>query len=273
VPLGNCRRGSAVNYLGPNCWLLLFVIAACVGVPAKDEAEKKRVLILTETQGFRHSSIPEAVGVVRMLGVETGQWQVTQVADTPEQVQTAIAAGNLATVDLVVFANTTGDLSFRSEGREAFYEWVRGGGSYVGIHSASDTFHGDSAYLDLVRGEFLTHGPQTQVTVFVQDTAHAATSELPDLFEIFDEIYEFQNWSRDSVHVLLTLHAHPQSGALGDFPISWSNRLGEGRMFYTALGHRKDIYTNPVFVEHLRGGILWALGLGQGNDGKGNPIR
>lgn len=235
-------------------------------------ADKKRVLIITQAAGFKHSSIPVAAQTVRDLGSETGDWVVTGEAGTAEQVAQAITASNLAGTDLVFFANTTGNLGFTPQGKTDFYQWIRAGGAYAGVHSAADTFHGDPQYLDLVRGEFQTHGPQVKVEVFNQDPAHPACKEVPACFEIYDEIYEYKNWSRAGVHMLLTMHKHPQRDEKGDFPVAWTNRSGSGRMFYTSLGHREDVYQNPIYRAHLTGGIRWALGLMSGSDQRGNPL-
>lgn len=234
---------------------------------------KKKVLLITQAAGFRHSSIPVAATTVRTLGDKTGLWEVCGEAGTAEQVAAAITAENLKGVDLVFFANTTGNLGFTPEGKTAFYQWIEKGGAYAGVHSAADTFHGDAAYLNLVRGEFLTHGPQVKVQVFNQDPKHPATKDLPASFEIFDEIYLYKNWERGRVHVLLSMHQHPNKpDEKGDFPVAWTNRVGRGRMFYTSLGHREDVYQNELYLKHLTGGLKWALGLAEGNDAPGNPI-
>lgn len=246
-------------------------LAGCSS-PAGVPSPRKRLLVITETVEYRHGSIPFAVEAVRSLGNETTEWEITDTADTADQVRALMTTEKLSAVDAVVFASTTGTLSFSQEGRTAFYEWMRNGGAYIGIHSASDTFHGDADYLDLLGGEFLTHGPQTEVEIFVQDRAHPACAGLPDSFTFFEEIYEFKGWSRAAVHMLLAMHHHPQEGTPGDFPVAWTRRYGQGRVFYTSLGHRDDTYANELFRKHLRGGIQWALGLKAGDDTHGNPI-
>lgn len=246
--------------------------------PGKDPEpvppSRKRLLVLTETTGYRHSSIATAVATLRELGEQTDQWQVTAQANSAAEVGAAITADGLRTVDAVVFANTTGTLSFSPAGRRAFYDWVRGGGAYIGLHSATDTFHGDSLYLDLVRGEFQHHGSPVTVSAIPQDTAHPACQTLPSTgWRIYEEIYEFKNWQRNDVRTLLALRTHPQTGAAGDFPLAWARRHGQGRMFYTALGHFEDTYANPMFRAHLTGGIRWALGLAPAIETNGNPPR
>jgi uncharacterized protein len=262
------RRTFALQLTGT-----IAALARCAAHPAGASTETKRLLVLSQTAGFRHDTIPNIVATVRSLGREAGQWEVVEQADSAEQVARAITAARLREVDGVVFASTTGTLAFTPEGKTAFYDWMRAGGSFIGVHSASDTFHGDAAYLGLIGGEFENHGPQREVEVRVQDPQHPATAGLPASFSFFDEIYEFKNWRRSDVHVLLSMPRHPQTGAPGDFPLSWTKRYGQGRMFYVALGHRADAYTNPRFIQHLAGGSRWALGLLPGDDSPGNPIR
>jgi uncharacterized protein len=256
---------------------LLFNVFGCrdkVSPPPEGIPARKRLLVLTETTGYRHSSITTAVQTMRALGEETGQWYTVAQADNAAEVAAAITAERLQSVDAVVFANTTGTLSFTPAGRLAFYAWVKNGGAYIGIHSATDTFHGDSLYLDLVRGEFMQHGAPVTVNAIPQDTTHPACQSLPSAgWSVFEEIYEFKNWQRADVRTLLAMRSHPQTSTLGDYPLAWARRYGQGRMFYTALGHFEDTYANPQFRTHLTGGIRWALGLAEGNETNGNPPR
>jgi hypothetical protein len=245
------------------------LLARCRPTPS-EASPRRRLLLVTEAEGFRHDSIPVAVDTLRALG-QDGGWEVVGVAATADEVADAVTAERLAGVDGVCFALTTGTLGFTTEGRSAFYSWIARGGAFVGIHSASDTFHDDPAYRDMLGAEFRTHGPQVRVEVVVQDAAHPACAGLPPTFEIFDEIHEFQGWERARVHTLLALRRHPQTGAPGDFPIAWTRRSELGRVFYTALGHRSDVYADPRYRSHLRGGIRWALGFAAGDDAYGNP--
>lgn len=244
--------------------------------PAGAQGKTKKIQCITWAQGFKHSSRALAADTVKKLGEKTGKWEVVGIAEDQAQMNAALAPDRLKDLDLVFFANTTGDLGMTPEVKTAFYNWIKDGGAYAGVHSASDTYHGDAEYLDLVRGEFLTHGPQVKVKVFNQDPKHPATKGLPEMFEIYDEIYQFKNWDRSRVHVLLSLKNHPdpkRAEETGDYAVAWTNRLGKGRMFYTSLGHREDVYQNEIYLQHLTGGLLWALGLAKGDDKPGNPIR
>jgi uncharacterized protein len=262
------RRDFAVKVVGGA--LAVAGVGSIAGIPALG-AQKKRVLVLSQAAGFRHSSIPVAAATVRRLGEQTGKWEVLQEAGTPEEVAAAVTAENLKRFDLVFFGNTTGNLNFTPEGRTAFYQWIENGGAYAGVHSASDTFHGDPLYENLVRGHFRDHGPQVTVRIYNQDPSHPATRDVPENFEIHDEIYLFKGWDRSRVHVLLAMPKHPNNDEQGDFPVAWTNRVGKGRMFYTSLGHREDVYENEIYLKHLTGGILWALGLAEARDTPGNP--
>ena len=135
----------------------------------------------------------------------------------------------------------------------------------------------------MIGGEFKTHGAQAEVDAINQDRHHPAVAHLPASFHVKDEIYILNGFNRAEVHGLLTLDKHPNTGAPGDYPISWCKNIGKGRLFYTSLGHREDVWDpnwkdakgnrdNPpavaqAYQEHIMGGIKWALGLAKG-DGK-----
>jgi type 1 glutamine amidotransferase len=107
------------------------------------------------------------------------------------------------------------------------------------------------------------------VTIDVEDTGHAATESLGGEWVIADEIYQFRDgsFSKDSAHMLLSIDTdktklEPQKMKKGEYyPVSWTRKEGEGRVFYTSLGHREDVWTNPKFQQHLTGGLKWATGL------------
>jgi len=117
----------------------------------------------------------------------------------------------------------------------------------------------------MIGGEFLTHGPQAAVVCLNMDPEHPSTRHLGPKFPIFDEIYILKSFYRDRVHGLLTLDKHPNTGAPGDYPIAWSKMVGQGKLFYTSLGHREDVWLSRDYQYHIMGGIRWALGLVEGN--------
>jgi type 1 glutamine amidotransferase len=162
---------------------------------------------------------------------------------------------------------TTGELPMSDEQKAALMDFVRGGKGFAGIHSATDTFYKWADYGSMIGGYFNDHPWHQEVTVRVEDRAHPATKHLPASFTLNDEIYQFRNWSRDDVHVLLSVD--PASVDLTkpnvkrtdkDFALAWTKTVGKGRAFYTALGHEPAVWRDERFQQHLVGGISWAIG-------------
>ncbi len=225
----------------------------------------KRVLVVTVTKGFRHGSIPVAEATTKALADESKGKFTVDYARTDEELQSKMSPAALKGYDAVFFANTTGDLPIPD--RDAFLAWVRAGHGFIGAHSASDTFHGYQPYIAMLGGEFRTHGPQVTVTCVVEDAKHPATKSFEqNTFDVYEEIYEFKNFDWNRVHGLLRMNAHPQTKAPGEYPLAWCRREEKGRVFYTALGHRDEVWQSPWFRKHLMGGILWALGSEKGDD-------
>jgi type 1 glutamine amidotransferase len=221
-----------------------------------------RVLVVTHTAGFRHSSIPVAETTIESLGRSSGLFTVT-FCRTADDVARLLSASALASVDAVVFANTTGNLGIPD--LAAFLAWVAAGHGFAGMHSASDTYHDAPAYLDMLGNEFLTHGEQTTVEAVVENAGHPASAPLGTRFRVLDEIYRFTRNNRGEVVTLLSLDRYPSdglpdAGQPGDLPLAWARMHGSGRVFYTALGHREDVWENPQYQQHVLGGIRWALG-------------
>lgn len=266
-------------------------------VPSTQAAPKK-VLVVTTTTGFRHSSIPTAEKVLAELAKDSAAFTVEYARVEPNDPQfkgpdgkpdkskvseaikkvldEKMSKAALKTYDAIIFANTTGDLPLPD--KEAFLEWIESGKGFVGMHSATDTFHNFQPYIDMIGAEFLRHGPQVSVDAINQDTECPACKHLPAQWKIYDEIYQFKNFDRSKVHGLLTLDKNPdpKDGKPGDYPISWCKEYGKGRVFYTSLGHREDMWdpnTPPDFKrmnskeialayqKHILDGIKWALGL------------
>jgi type 1 glutamine amidotransferase len=273
------------------------LVCGVAGLPSVAQAAPKKVLVVTVTTGFRHSSIPTAEKVLAELGKESRAFTVEYARVEPndaqfkgpdgkpdkEKVGEAIKAvlaekmspAALKHYDAIIFANTTGDLPLPDN--QAFLDWIKSGKGFVGMHSATDTFHGFQPYIEMIGAEFKTHGAQVKVDAINQDQECPACKHLPANWEVFDEIYQFKNFDPAKVHSLLTLDKHPNDKTPGNYPISWCKEYGKGRVFYTSLGHREDVWDptwkdrkNPkeiaeAYQAHILGGIKWALGLEKGN--------
>lgn len=245
--------------------LAALLLVACLSIA---EAAPQKVILVTATKGFRHSSIPTAENVLTTLGQTSGAFTVVDVVrGGPEgkddaEVREKLTLDKLRAVDGVIFANTTGDLAIPDV--EGFIKWIADGHAFIGMHSCSDTFHGFPAFIQMLGGEFLSHDAQVGIRAINQSPHHPATRDLGPTYDIFDEIYLFKNFDRSKVHGLLGLDAHPNWKFPGDYPVAWSKQFQNGRIFYTSLGHREDVWASASFQRHILGGIQWALGLEAG---------
>ena len=234
------------------------LLALAVTASAQPRPEPKRLLVVTVTKGFRHASIPVAERMLEELAKQSSTFTL-DFARTDEDLAEKMSPKALEAYDGLVFASTTGELPLPD--RDGFLEWLGRGRAFVGLHAATDTYHGWPPYVEMVGGEFKTHGPQTSVSLLVGEKDHPATRGLSGPTEVFDEIYEFTSFERSRVQVLLYLDRHPQDQTPGFYPMAWTRLHGAGRVFYTALGHREDVLQAPWFRDHLLGGIVWALGV------------
>ena len=118
----------------------------------------------------------------------------------------------------------------------------------------------------MLGNECLTHGDEAMVEARVENAAHPASSPLGPRFPVFDEIYRFTRSNRAEVTMRLSLDRHPadglpQAGEPGDLPLIWVKNYDEGRVFYTALSHREDVWQDVLYQQHILGGIRWVLRL------------
>jgi hypothetical protein len=299
---------EAMKLSASGCLLCAGVIVGCLGITAVAQAAPRKVLVVTVTTGFRHSSIPTAEKVLGELAKESGAFTVEYARVEPKdpqfqgpdgkpdtaKVNAAIEAvlaekmspAALKHYDAIVFANTTGNLPLPD--RQAFLDWIKSGKGFVGMHSATDTFHGFAGYLDMIGAEFKTHdSQQMEVQPINQNPQCPACAHLGKDWKVFDEIYQFKNFDSSKVHGLLTLDKKPSAKdpAPGEYPIAWCKEYGKGRVFYTSLGHREDVWDptwpdrkNPkavaeAYQKHILNGIKWALGMEEWNVKLQKPLK
>ena len=255
---------------------LLALLLASVAALA---AEPNRALVFSKTVGFRHKdSIP--------LGNEllAKQFKAAGLEVDITEDAAVFTAENLAKYRAVAFMSTTGDVmgdvvakDASKEAKEAaakaalprraaFQAWLENGGAFVGVHAASDAGAADKYwpwFANMIGGLFNGH-PSQQVAILrpiVKD--HPANKHLGAEWKRKDEWYSFKNLAADNI-VLLEIDEKsyaPQKGKeMGDHhPMTWGKDVGKGRMFYTALGHTKESFSEPDFIQHLNGGLLWAM--------------
>jgi type 1 glutamine amidotransferase len=212
-----------------------------------------RVLVLTATAGFRHDDAIKAAGpaLVQIALNNLGEFLFTQTENLAD-----IRADTLINYNVIFFACTTGELAFTDAQKAAIVNFVEQGGGFMGAHSATDTLYDWADYGRIVGAYFKEHPWTQEATVTVEDTSHPATRALPASFRLFEEYYTFRDNPRPRVHVLLSLNT-ASVGAQGDYPLAWTQTIGQGRSFYTALGHFAGTWNDPRFRDHLVGAIRW----------------
>jgi len=239
------------------------IIVLAMGAANTWAAPLPRVLFVTHSGGFRHQVVTRspdgslAFAERQLQAAARDRFEVIATQDPGE-----LSRDKLKSYRAVVFY-TTGELPIEVE---ALTDFVRDGGGFAGIHSATDTLYKSAAYGDMIGGYFDGHPWHEKVRIEVEDTRHPATAHLGPSFEIADEIYQFKDWDRKKLHVLLSLDdASVDLAKQGvkradhDFANAWTREYGEGRVFYTALGHREEVWADPRFLTHLVNGIAWAL--------------
>ena len=220
-----------------------------------DSEQAFAVLVFSKTAGFRHDSIPTGTAALKSLG-EQHRFTV----DATEDATVFVDAG-LARYRTVVFLNTTGDVLDSSQ-QAAFERFIRRGGGFVGIHSATDTEYDWPWYRGLVGTYFLKHPPIQPAVLKVLDAAHPSTRHLPAEWPRTDEWYNFRDDPSARVNVLLRIEESSYSGgSMGsNHPMAWYHAYDGGKAWYTALGHTIESYREPAFLQHVLGGILWSSG-------------
>ncbi|GHB76258.1 ThuA domain-containing protein [Persicitalea jodogahamensis] len=236
----------------------LLALAVCCGLSigfVSAQSGGKRVLVFSKTEGYHHNSIAVGNKLIMQLGKENGF-----VVDTTTN-SNAFTDDNLKKYSEVVFLSTTGDVLDDVQ-QVAFERYIQAGGGYVGIHAAADTEYGWPWYNRLVGGWFASH-PKNNIQTgeaFVVNRNHPSMEGFPDKWTVKDEFYDFKNFNKD-VTVLVKIDENSyKEGQMGDdHPMAWYHEFEGGKAFYTNFGHTDEMYSNPVYVKHLLGGMKWAM--------------
>jgi hypothetical protein len=263
---------------------------------------KKKLLFLTHPALYKHTSLGAAEKAVIELGAKGGYDVTTLEGykqDVDKIDLSIISPSYLAQFDGLMLM-TNGNLPLTLDQKKAIVDYVRTGHALVGTHCATLTLYDYPEFGEVIGGYYrrsivpATRIGQSNIGVLkVEDAKNPATKFLGGSWPLAEEFYQFGTavwdagkptenisqvgrlhipmaFTRDRVHVLLSLDTEkmdltglgPEITKGGDYPQAWTKSFGTGRVFYTTLGHRDDIWSNdPVFRAHVNGGIRWALGL------------
>lgn len=217
-------------------------------------------MVFSRTTAYRHDSIPDGIVALRALGDEHGF--AVEATEDPDVLADGLAAGPEA-LRVVIFLSTSGDV-LTPEGRKNLREYVTAGGGFMGVHAAACTEYDWPYYGDLLGARFARHPELQPGVVAVEDHGHPATEHLGPRWPFTDEWYDFRSSPRGSVRVLASADesSYAGGGMGADHPLVWCREArapGGGRVFYTALGHSREAYADPVFRRHLLGGLRYVM--------------
>ncbi|MGL6094206.1 MAG: ThuA domain-containing protein [Fimbriiglobus sp.] len=268
---------------------------AAMLAPAADSTPTKRLLLVTDSGGFVHDSVGVAEEILKEIGPKHG-FAVTAHRFTREpdakvlekyseafRARTGLTvtaencgrvnAETLKNFDVVLFFTTGNPLN--KEEVADLAAWVKAGGALAGTHCATDTLYArketpwNAVYGDMIGGYFDGHPWHQKVKLKVEDPKHPAAAGFEPGAEIADEIYQFraEPYSREKLRIILSIdnssvdvNKKDVRRADKDFAVAWVQNYGKGKVFYTSLGHRKEVWKDPRFQAHLIGGLQWATG-------------
>ena len=247
--------------------MVSLLVLACLTAGVLGASPERRVLVYTKNQVgkglYVHDNIPASVAAIKKMGEENNFG--VDVSDDPS----VFTDQNLKRYKALIFDNTNNEIFGSEDQKAAFQCYIRAGGGFVGIHSASGSMRQWPWFWEMLGGKFLRHPKLQTFTIKVKDPKDISTAHLGASFEWTDEFY-FLDHMPDGLHVLLagdlTTLTDPAKdkypGKLfGDeFPLAWRHEFDGGREWYTALGHKPEYYSDPKLTKHILGGILWAMG-------------
>jgi type 1 glutamine amidotransferase len=237
----------------------LLAASILAGPQLRAQERPARLLYFTHSAGYRHDVIPVSRDILKQIGAAAG-FEVTASEDVA-----VFTAKNLQHYGAVMFF-TTGELPMSAAQQHAFTDFIRAGGGFLGVHSATDTFYQWPEYLKVIGGYFDQHPWHQTVLVEVADRRSPLVAFLGTSFVVTDEIYQIRDFDVGGSHALLRLdptsvdlggpdvHQHPYG-----WPLAWTRAYGGGRVFYTALGHEEGVWRDYRYQQMLRNAALWAL--------------
>jgi len=246
--------------------------------PHEEKIHLKHILVIAQTKGWEHDSIPDAMAAIYNLGHDSGLWDATLRTDTELITKKDLGhrnAKNLDYFDALIFVSTTGELDLDDSQKQDMMSFIKDDGKgFVGIHAALDTNYKWPEYGEMIGGWFDQHPWFTfNAPIINEDPSFPAVRHFPHQFVKYDEIYQPKEWSRDKVHVLLSLDPTKLDYANNprihrtdhDFAVAWDKMYGKGRVFYSTLGHTPESWSDPDIRTMYFEAIKWVLGMTEGS--------
>ena len=243
-------------------------VAPMLSWPASNPTtDKLSILVFSKTQGFRHHESIIAGKAYFQTLAEQRSWFIAETENAavfnPDQ---------LNRFHVVIFNNATRPYLTATQ-RAALKEFIEHGGGFIAIHAAGDNSHHEWAWYrdQVIRASFTMHTlfPVLQkATLITEDNQHPTTRHLPKRWQSTDEWYSFSDNPRDNgSKVLLRVDEstyNPWPCPMGDdHPIAWHHQVGQGRIYYNAMGHTAEQFEDERFRIMLVNAIEWVARLPQ----------
>jgi len=246
-------------------------------VGAAEGKKPQKVLYFTRNVGFYHSVVVRKGGQLshsEKILTELGKKHGFEVVCSKDG---TIFDGDIDQYDVIAFycngnltkPNKQKEPPMTPAGAARLMEAIAGGKGVVGFHSTCNCWgtagpkkEGVDPFIHMLGGGFVSHGPQQAATMKIVSPKFPGMDGLGESFKLHEEWYAMKEFPRD-LHVILVQETAGMKGGCYQrppFPSTWARMQGKGRVFYTALGHREDIWTNPLVQQIILGGLAWALG-------------
>lgn len=238
-----------IKFSTRNCFTVIILLFILTGANAR----QRRILIFSKTAGFHHQSIPAGIKAIQKLAEENNF-----IADTTTD-STFFTEKNLKKYAAVIFLNTTGNVLDDGQ-QQAFEQYIKHGGGFVGVHAATDTEYDWPWYGRLVGAYFKSHPKIQQATLEVVDRNFPGIKDLPAKWTRTDEWYNYK-WIDSGLHILINIDETTYKGGENGVhhPMCWYHSFDGGRAFYIEMGHTDASYEESNYLHLLLSGIEYAM--------------
>lgn len=242
----------------------------------------KHVLAWADVRnGYQHDSITHALSTIERMGWESGLYDTVIRTDSQSITKspilfkqgTGIGSGeqflarNLNYFDAIFFFGVR-EIDLTAEQRADLLSFVRDDGKgFVATHAGATAFFSWPEFGEMLGGRFDEHPwGISEATVVVEDRDSPISRHLPASFKVIDEHYQIKEWSRKNVHVLarldpatLDLKAPLVHRTDRDFAVAWTKSYGKGRVFYSTLGHPRELWDQAWLQKMYFEALRWSM--------------
>ncbi len=253
---------------------LLGLSAFPFGLTRAADAPKQKVLYFTRSAGFEHPVVARKGGKLSFSEEKFTEMCAKHNVEVVCTKDGGVFDGDLDQYGAIAFytsAVLTDPVQGRDEppmtlsGKKRFFEAIAGGKGFLAFHASTDSFHSKgsevSDFVAMLGGEFVVHGRPQEAAMKVVSPKFPGVGRLGDSFKMMEEWYAQKNFAKD-LHVILVQETEGMVDACYQrppFPATWARMQGQGRVFYTSMGHFENVWTSDIFQQVVLGGLSWVL--------------